>query len=510
MAQTQEVSGANHRLQTNTALYVGDLHRNVTKDELYNLFNQIGNVSSVKICENNLTGESLADKAIEELNFTPLYVDHKALRDMFSPFGTIVSYKIATDDSGESKGFGFVQFETEQSAKSATYTLNGTMMNGKQVYVGPFVRKENRESTSAASGDKFTNVYVKSQSISTTADDLKRIFGEYGAITSAVVMKNSEGVSKCFGFINFASADDAAKAVGELNGKTFDGKEWYVGKAMKKSERLLELKEKYGGSEKESAANLYVKNLNDSIGDAELKDLFLKFGTITSCKVMQDEKGFSRGSGFVAFSKQREAIQAVTKLFTNEAPHVALAPRLLPFPLGSHSMGEEYLYGQTPPFIIPPRQGEFGYQQHCVPGMRLVGQEPGGHGGAGAPMPLQPLVQQQMLPRGPFVYHHAHGPVAYGTGGQAMPFQSLVTALANASPEMQRQILGDALYPLVENLVHDSTTTGRVTGMLLDLDQPEVLHLLEEPNAFRIKVDEMINTLRDKTIDRLKSISILD
>ncbi|XP_029126428.1 polyadenylate-binding protein 8 [Cajanus cajan] len=142
--------------------------------------------------------------------------------------------------------------------------------------------------------------------------------------------------------------------------------------------------------------------------------------------------------------------------------------------------------------------------------MRLVGQEPGGHGGAGAPMPLQPLVQQQMLPRGPFVYHHAHGPVAYGTGGQAMPFQSLVTALANASPEMQRQILGDALYPLVENLVHDSTTTGRVTGMLLDLDQPEVLHLLEEPNAFRIKVDEMINTLRDKTIDRLKSISILD
>ncbi|KAG6406884.1 hypothetical protein SASPL_134498 [Salvia splendens] len=56
-----------------------------------------------------------------------------------------------------------------------------------------------------------------------TDDDLKTTFSEYGVITRAVVMRDADGKSKCFGFVNFEQADDAAKAV---NGKKFDEKEW--------------------------------------------------------------------------------------------------------------------------------------------------------------------------------------------------------------------------------------------------------------------------------------------
>lgn len=215
-------------------------------------------------------------------------IDHKALHDTFSSFGSILSCKVATDANGQSKGYGFVQFESEESAQNAIDKLNGMLINDKQVYVGHFLRKQERDG--AFNTTKFNNVFVKNLSEVTTCEDLKNIFGEFGAITSAVVMRDADGRSKCFGFVNFESADDAAKAVEALNGRKHDDKEWYVGKAQKKSERELELKGRFEQSMKETVdkyqgLNLYVKNLDDSINDEKLQDLFAEFGTITSCKV---------------------------------------------------------------------------------------------------------------------------------------------------------------------------------------------------------------------------------
>ncbi|KAL6977608.1 hypothetical protein U1Q18_026400 [Sarracenia purpurea var. burkii] len=75
---------------------------------------------------------------------------------------------------------------------------------------------------------KFNNVYAKYISESTTEEDLKTLFGEYGIITSVVVMRDGDGKSKCFGFVNFENADDVAIAIEALNGKKFNDKEWYV------------------------------------------------------------------------------------------------------------------------------------------------------------------------------------------------------------------------------------------------------------------------------------------
>lgn len=215
-------------------------------------------------------------------------IDHKALHDTFSTFGNILSCKVANDASGQSKGYGFVQFDSEEAAQKAIEKLNGMLLNDKQVYVGPFLRKQERESPTDKV--KFNNVFVKNLSESTTDEELKNIFGEFGTITSAVVMKDGDGKSKCFGFVNFENTDVGAKAVEALNGKKIDDKEWYVGKSQKKSERENELKLKFEQSMKEAAdkyqgANLYVKNLDDGISDDKLKELFSTYGTITSCKV---------------------------------------------------------------------------------------------------------------------------------------------------------------------------------------------------------------------------------
>ncbi|CAM8907040.1 unnamed protein product [Rhodiola kirilowii] len=329
-------------------------------------------------------------------------------------FGPIVSCKIATDASGQSKGYGFVQFENEESAQNAKEKLNGMLINDKQVYVGPFVRKHERESS--LNHTKFTNVYVKNLSDTTTDEDLDRIFVEYGKLTSRVVMKDANGKSKCFGFVNFEDPDDAACAVEALNGKQFDDKE--------------------------------------CIDDEKLKELFSEFGTITSYKVMCDPNGISRGSGFVAFTTSEESSRALAemngKMVASKPLYVALAQRkeerkarlqaqfsqMRPIPMapqagirmpmyppGAPGLGQQLFYGQGPPGIIPPQAG-FGYQHQLMPGMRPGGapmpnffmpmvqqgqpaQRPGGRRGASGQQ-AQPMhmMQQQMVPRGRLVHHY--------------------------------------------------------------------------------------------------------
>lgn len=52
---------------------------------------------------------------------------------MFVDFGTILSCKVARDEAGKSKGYGFVQFDSQESANSAIEKLNNSSVDGKQM-----------------------------------------------------------------------------------------------------------------------------------------------------------------------------------------------------------------------------------------------------------------------------------------------------------------------------------------------------------------------------------------
>jgi RNA recognition motif-containing protein len=65
--------------------------------------------------------------------------------------------------------------------------------------------------------------------------------------------------------------------------------------------------------------NMYVSNLSFHTTDENLRELFQKFGTVSSAKVITDrESGRSRGFGFVEMSAEKEAKEAIQALNNKE------------------------------------------------------------------------------------------------------------------------------------------------------------------------------------------------
>ena len=89
--------------------------------------------------------------------------------------------------NGESKGYGFVHFETEEAALNAIQKVNGMLLNGKKVYVGRFVPRKDRDMELGEKARKFTNVYVKNINDEYDEAKLNEMFQKYGKISSVKV-----------------------------------------------------------------------------------------------------------------------------------------------------------------------------------------------------------------------------------------------------------------------------------------------------------------------------------
>ena len=69
------------------------------------------------------------------------------LRETFSQYGDVSSVQLITDKfTGESKGFGFVEMNSNAQADAAIKALNGTAMKGRNITVNQAKPKSERPS----------------------------------------------------------------------------------------------------------------------------------------------------------------------------------------------------------------------------------------------------------------------------------------------------------------------------------------------------------------------------
>ncbi|XP_047582239.1 polyadenylate-binding protein 4 isoform X7 [Lutra lutra] len=508
-------------------VFIKNLDKSIDNKALYDTFSAFGNILSCKVvCDENgskgyafvhFETQEAADKAIEKMNgmllndrkvfvgrfksrkereaelgakakeFTNVYiknfgeeVDDESLKELFSQFGKTLSVKVMRDPSGKSKGFGFVSYEKHEDANKAVEEMNGKEISGKVIFVGRAQKKVERQAELKRKFEQLkqerisryqgVNLYIKNLDDTIDDEKLRKEFSPFGSITSAKVMLE-DGRSKGFGFVCFSSPEEATKAVTEMNGRIVGSKPLYVALAQRKEERKAHLTNQYMqrvAGMRALPANAILNQFQPAAGgyfvpavpQAQGRPPYYTPNQLAQMRPNPRwQQGFQGMPSAIRQSGPRPALRHLAP--TGNAP----ASRGLP--------------------TTAQRVGVPTAVQTLAPRAAVAA-------AAAAPRAVAPYKYASSV-RSP---HPAIQPLQAPQPAVHVQGQEPLTAsmLAAAPPQEQKQMLGERLFPLIQTM--HSNLAGKITGMLLEIDNSELLHMLESPESLRSKVDEAVAVLQ--------------
>ncbi|KAI8776846.1 polyadenylate-binding protein 4 [Biomphalaria glabrata] len=511
-------------------VFIKNLDKSIDNKALYDTFSAFGNILSCKIAcdEHGSKGygfvhfetEEAARQSIEKVNgmllngkkvyvgrFIPrkerimlmgdkhrkynnVYIknfgeelDDEKLREMFEQYGKIISAKVMYDGSGKSRGFGFVSFEEPDAAEKAVTTLNGTEMGGKQIYCGRAQKKAERQAELKEKFEKIklerinryqgVNLYVKNLDDGVDDERLRKEFSQFGTITSAKVMGEG-GRSRGFGFVCFSSPEEATKAVTEMNGRIIVAKPLYVALAQRKEDRRAHLASQHI----QRLASMRQQNV-------QYNPIFNAGGAGYFVPTMpQAQRGFFTPAN-VPSIRQARAPWAPSVRPNQAAGFQAMSNQIRTRPPTAQTQMRPTTVNSRP---ITGQSVAAGAPR--VAAMAGMTRPPG----AGAiPQQARPNPYPNSRPQ---MAGQPGRPMQQAQQSVVIPGQDPLTAsmLAAAPPQEQKQMLGERLFPLIQRMHPE--LAGKITGMLLEIDNSELLHMLESHESLKLKVEEAVAVLQ--------------
>ncbi|XP_072273569.1 polyadenylate-binding protein 4 isoform X2 [Pyxicephalus adspersus] len=507
-------------------VFIKNLDKSIDNKALYDTFSAFGNILSCKVvCDENgskgyafvhFETQDAADRAIEKMNgmllndrkvfvgrfkcrrereaelgakakeFTNVYIknfgedmDDERLKETFSKYGKTLSVKVMTDPSGKSKGFGFVSFEKHEDANKAVDDMNGKDVNGKVMFVGRAQKKVERQAELKRRFEQLkqerisryqgVNLYIKNLDDTIDDEKLRKEFSPFGSITSAKVMLE-DGRSKGFGFVCFSSPEEATKAVTEMNGRIVGSKPLYVALAQRKEERKAHLTNQYMqriAGMRALPANTLISQFQPAPGgyfvpavpQAQSRPTYYAPNHIAQMRPGPRWQQAGRPQGFqpmpntVRQSSPRQSIRHIPPSSSQGTRGISSVAQRVGVSSATQTIGPRQ------PVSVPPTRPvpQYKYTRCPLPG-------------------VQPIQTPQ-----PAVHVQGQEPLT-------------ASMLAAAPPQEQKQMLGERLFPLIQAM-HPSLA-GKITGMLLEIDNSELLHMLESPESLRSKVEEAVAVLQ--------------
>ncbi|KAG7902877.1 hypothetical protein KL907_004010 [Ogataea polymorpha] len=164
-------------------------------------------------------------------------------------------------------------------------------------------------------------LFVQSIPVEATKEELNEFFSQYAPVRHSVIVTDTEGKSRGFGFVSFVTDEDALSALKETKKAKFKNKLLRVSIAKRRQRKDKNDKQakpvedaKFKSQEiaLKKSAKLIVRNLPWSVKDPnELVKVFLKFGKVKEAHIPKKKDGKMSGFGFVTMMKHAAAEKAV-------------------------------------------------------------------------------------------------------------------------------------------------------------------------------------------------------
>ncbi|MFS8026712.1 putative RNA recognition motif domain, nucleotide-binding alpha-beta plait domain superfamily [Helianthus anomalus] len=161
------------------------------------------------------------------------------LQKVFEEHGAVEKVEVMYDKySGRSRRFGFVTMKTVDDANAAIEKLNDTEIGGRKIKVNVTEKPLTGVTSSLTQFDETPfadtpyKLYVGNLAKTVTSDSLKSFFAEKGNVVGAKVSR-VPGTSKSsgFGFVSFSSEEEVEAAIPSFNDAVLEGQKIRVNKA---------------------------------------------------------------------------------------------------------------------------------------------------------------------------------------------------------------------------------------------------------------------------------------